>query len=299
MTFVAYQVSFSEAIPGLWGQMTHPSVPIRAEYLLMVILLVPVNWGIEAFKWKFLLQDIEKMSFTYAFKAVFAGVALAILTPARLGEYGGRIWYLTKGNRSRGAIVTGIGALGQITATLLLGLAGSIYFLSIQERFELFDPELGLAIVIGLSAVVLILYYHIDQLTRFLPRLPYLNSKKWVLNSIEGLSSFSHRRLNILLALSILRLLVYSSQFALILLLFKVEVSFLDAALLSSAVFLGQMLLPLPALAELGSRAALALLIFGTFSASPLSIISASLLLWLLNLSIPAMIGAVLMLFKK
>ena len=63
----------------------------------LVIVLVFVNWGFEAKKWKLLITPIQKMSFFTAFKSVLTGVTLSLNTPNRIGEYGGRILYVKEG----------------------------------------------------------------------------------------------------------------------------------------------------------------------------------------------------------
>ena len=59
-----------------------------------VIVMVFINWGLEARKWQVLLEPIQKMSFIRAFKSVLGGLALSLNTPNRMGEYGGRILYV-------------------------------------------------------------------------------------------------------------------------------------------------------------------------------------------------------------
>src|SRR5262249_6990083 len=58
-----------------------------------VAVMMLLNWGLEACKWRLLLWPLEKISFGRSFKAILAGVALALNTPNRIGEYGGRVLY--------------------------------------------------------------------------------------------------------------------------------------------------------------------------------------------------------------
>ncbi len=51
-----------------------------------VLMLMFVNWGIEARKWQLLVSSIQTVSFGKAFKAVFSGQALGFNTPNRMGE---------------------------------------------------------------------------------------------------------------------------------------------------------------------------------------------------------------------
>jgi len=53
----------------------------QAWKVWVVILLVLVNWGLEAWKWQLLMKPLEGLSFCKAFKATLSGVAFALNTP--------------------------------------------------------------------------------------------------------------------------------------------------------------------------------------------------------------------------
>src|SRR5690606_36936685 len=59
--------------------------------LLLIVLLMFVNWLLEAAKWKFLIKKIQPISTWRAIESVFCGLTLAVFTPNRVGEYGGRV----------------------------------------------------------------------------------------------------------------------------------------------------------------------------------------------------------------
>src|SRR5688500_12741182 len=59
-------------------------------YLAAVILLMPVNWLLETWKWHSYLSVHARVNFARAFKAVTGGIPLSLFTPNRIGEYGGR-----------------------------------------------------------------------------------------------------------------------------------------------------------------------------------------------------------------
>ena len=80
--------------------------------LALVLVLMLLNWGLEATKWKFLLRKIEIITFTKAMKSIFAGACVSIFTPNRLGEFGGRIFYLKPSNRVYGVMITFIYTTG-------------------------------------------------------------------------------------------------------------------------------------------------------------------------------------------
>ena len=268
-------------------------------FLVAAFFLLPFNWGIEALKWQYLLRGIERISFTKALKAVLAGVSLAIITPSRIGEYGGRIWYLKQGLRLKGIVVTIVGSIGQITVTLVLGSAGLLFFFFKTDFPPHIPSGLVIALVVLFIAFSLFLFFRLEWLGFLLQRLSILKSRRKWIRAVRVFSYYGREKLAGLLFLSAARFAVYALQFALLLKFFHVSVPVFEGTLLSSAVFMGQMMLPVPAIAEFGTRSGLTIFVFGTFSASPLPLISASLALWLINLALPAFFGAILLLFKK
>lgn len=60
----------------------------------VVLLLMLVNWLLEAFKWRYITRHLSKMSVIDSVEAVLCGLTWAIFTPNRLGEYAGRVLFL-------------------------------------------------------------------------------------------------------------------------------------------------------------------------------------------------------------
>jgi len=60
-------------------------------------------------------------------------------------------------------------------------------------------------------------------------------------------------------------------------------------------IFLIQTLVPSIALIEIGVRTNVALFVLGLISSNAIGILSASLLLWMINLMLPAIVGAFLL----
>src|SRR5690606_36486723 len=89
--------------------------------LWSVILMVFINWGIEARKWQILIQPVQKMRFITAFKSVITGVTLSINTPNSIGEYGGRILFVKDGNRIKAISLSIAGSISQLIITLIMG----------------------------------------------------------------------------------------------------------------------------------------------------------------------------------
>ena len=101
--------------------------------IYMALLLVPVNWGLEARKWQVLIKPVETIRFFSAFKAVLSGLAFSMNTPNRIGEYGGRVLYIHEGHRWKAFSLTVIGSFSRLIITLLMGLGDCCFYCSTRK----------------------------------------------------------------------------------------------------------------------------------------------------------------------
>jgi hypothetical protein len=96
----------------------------------------------------------------------------------------------------------------------------------------------------------------------------------------------------IALLYSVLRYLIFSSQFLILLHVFEVDINFFQSILSVMIVFFFITLTPTITIAEIGVRGSVALLVFMKFSSNVIGILSSTFLLWVINLIIPAIIGS-------
>ncbi len=156
------------------------------------LLLMPVNWGLEARKWQVLLRPLEKLPFWTSFKAILSGVAFSINTPNRIGEYGGRILYVKEGHRWKAVSLTIVGSFSQLIITLLFGLGGLVFLLS--------DPVTGPAVAgyalwikallygsLLVTAILLLVYFRLGWILQWMERIPKTGRFTQHLTVIENL----------------------------------------------------------------------------------------------------------------
>ncbi|MCK7559184.1 flippase-like domain-containing protein [Chitinophaga sedimenti] len=136
--------------------------------LIGVILLMLLNWGIEARKWQLLVKPLEAVPFRRAFMAILSGVSLSINTPNRIGEYGGRILYVKNRNKLKAIAATVVGSFSQLIATAVFGLAGLIYYLDnfgLEHAGSHFTGPMKeillLGILIVVSFLIILLYFRL------------------------------------------------------------------------------------------------------------------------------------------
>jgi hypothetical protein len=89
--------------------------------------------------------------------------------------------------------------------------------------------------------------------------------------------------------------MVFTLQYVLILKLFGIELSVIDSIICIALNFFLITIIPTYALAEIGIRGTVAVTIFSVYGISSLPVLSAALLIWIINLAIPALIGTLIL----
>jgi len=89
--FLIYQIKTANSQEDIKYILTQKDWTEKIYLLIFVIVLMPVNWFLESLKWKKLMKSFLNISIKDAIKAVLVGVSFGVVTPARLGEYGGRV----------------------------------------------------------------------------------------------------------------------------------------------------------------------------------------------------------------
>ena len=92
--------------------------------LVMIVLMMFLNWFLEALKWQFLISKIEQISIIRSIRAIFSGITVSAFTPNRVGEYGGRVFCLEKADRIQAVLITVIGSMAQLVTTIFFGCMG-------------------------------------------------------------------------------------------------------------------------------------------------------------------------------
>lgn len=262
----------------------------------LVFILLPVNWGMEARKWQLLLRPLERVSFATAFKSVLAGCSVTMLTPNRIGEYGGRIIYVKEENRLDAIPLTILGSVSQLFVTLIMGTIGLavLKYYKGDEVFKFLPSYAGdvlFFLSIAASAFFLLLYLRAGLIVKLLGRVKRL--KKFV-DHILLLNTFSRKQLLRILSLSFFRYMVFILQYILLLRVMHVEIDFVSCFWLLTIFYLVMAMAPTIGFTELPVRAAAIVEILQPFDGNILGMQAAALGIWLINLVLPAVAGSIL-----
>ncbi len=269
----------------------------------VVVVLVFFNWGFEARKWQYLTAPIEKINFFKAFRSVLSGVTLSLNTPNRIGEYGGRILYLSDGNRLKGISLSIAGSISQLIITLFMGCIGLTWLLlfGIPKGTSImglshFWIEVLLLISAIVTIIVILFFFRLAWLIRAVEKIPRAHK---LIPYISVLDKFENKILLSLLGISFFRYCVFILQYILLWQLLDVDISWISGVWLVSILFLVMAVVPSFAIADLGIRGQFSVALVGYFSTNTIGILGTTLGIWILNLFLPAVAGSLMILGIK
>ena len=280
-----------------WNTMTWN---VMCPLLVLMILLMFLNWGMETVKWRFLMQKVYPLSFFASLKSVLAGVCVSVIFPNRSCDFIGRAFILPQGYALKGTLVTWVGNIAQLAVTLFFGLSGLIYVLLKGHGIAPYTMAyiIGTIVLVILLSLILWAYFNIATFVKFLHRI----NGKWankIADKLNFLEYYTFKELSIALAWSIGRYIVFVFQLYLALRLCSGSVPLGAALGISCVYFLFTTIIPTWVLSEIGVRASVAIVLFGpavsyfpSLGLNTAVVIFPTILLWCVNMVLPAVLGS-------
>ena len=285
------KIIHNQNITQIWSDIEYSFTSVRHIYLLILtIILIPINIYLEGVKWKFQLKPIENISYYKSFLSIFTGLTAGMFFPNRMGNFLGRIFMMENGDRIKAAMVTIVGGMAQMIATVSVGLIATIFF--VNKYFVLLTIS-----IILIVALLLLIYFNIHVLKYF----QFIIPKKFKEKTKEYFDVFSlydKKELLKILIISFLRYFIYTFQFVLLIWAFNIPLTYINAMIPISLTYLLMMIVPFITITEIAIRGSVSILVFekwfiinGISNSLELMVFSASSLLWILNIAIPSIIG--------
>ncbi|MCW3127995.1 MAG: hypothetical protein JWO03_3653 [Bacteroidetes bacterium] len=253
--------------------------------LLTVILLMPLNWALEAIKWKLLLKHSAHVTLREALRSVLGGLSIGFATPARVGEFAGRVMFLHKGERVDGIYLSALGGIAQSIVTFLTALFMLRFYTGKADVFFSAYSYVGFAL---LAFIMIGLYISFDQIVEWLH-----HRGLSIDNYIIPTGKTPHRNDKWLVFItSFFRYSVYVLQYYLLLRFVGIEGNLFEMTAAISLVLFLQSVSPLIPLTDMTVRGGIALLVFADYgNHMTIGIFMVPVMLWAINLLIPAIVG--------
>lgn len=294
LVYIVSRLSTEQAHFDQWAE----QINSKSLWLMgIVLLLIPINWGLEAARWKRMMRPVyAQLTLFRAFKGVIAGIATGMFTPNRVGEYAGRMWILPKDKRVAAITYTFLNRIYQMQITLISGTLALEYVYRFQFEilidlipisiFALQIMRYGLWAINIIAWISILLPHWLNTLfLRFLPTFSWVEKARGAIKHIDIKTLLS------VIGLGTIRYLVFSLQYYCLMLAFGYEGAFLLALSMISLIFFIKSIIPFVAVAELGIRESVAITVMGAFMLPAIMAFSSTFILYVCNIIVPALMG--------
>lgn len=254
---------------------------------IIVLLLMPLNWFLEIIKWKKLCKPLGNVSLKSAASGVLSGLSFSFITPHGWGDYFGRIMVLNYEDRGKLVGALFFGKMTQLFITVIAGILGIIMFVEVWPFLYLWYFVIFL-VVAALIAFNKTIYKLIK---------PYLFRIRYFFKIIK---TYSAKLILEVTGLSLLRYLVFTLQFLLIMKILDVDLSIIVIISGITWIFLVKSIIPsFNFLSDLGIREVGAVMFFENYMTDTGPVISATFIIWIINILMPAIFGSFFIFYLK
>lgn len=265
---------------------------VTLELLVLFLMVFSFfNWCAEAVKWKWMMSKTIHMNFRQSLKAVLAGLAVGFITPARTGDVVGRWINVSNEKKSSALAVFFYSSVFQTMVTLFTGTVAFVFLLMIYGSPNPTYKNAEFPILITAGIMTILVFYLALSATVH----KKTSGWKWFRNRnwLEQVNYPLKEKLNFLL-ISFIRYVFFMIQFVVVLYVFDVHDDIYYLIFSVAVIYLISFFLPSVIAGKLGVREAVAVLVLSGTTDSDLQIVTASLVIWIFNLAIPALTGAVI-----
>jgi len=293
--FLAYKLFTFNQYDELVIRWNHISI-YQVAWLVGVFALLPLNWFLEAVKWKMLTAHVQQIGYNDAFKAVLVGISTGFFTPNRVGELVGRILYLQPHHRKAGVALSVLNSITQNLIMALCGIPASILFFSFTQQVPFFNLPFYVGMLLLGFLLLGLLFYFFPIINNSLKKTRFASS---VTPYTDCVLEFKPNILLQIMGVSLLRYIVFCSQFWFLLQFFDIQLALWQAIIAIPATYLLVTFTPSMAFSEAAVRSAYAVLVIGVFAPNTVGIVLAGVGIWAVNFIIPMLVGSVIMIRTK
>lgn len=271
-----------------WSNFTNITIQ-RPMFLVLGVLLVILNIGSELLKWKIVLnQSAVESNLKHSLKSLLSGFAIGAIGFNGVGNFLGRIVWFSKRERWKLTFLTFYTNYSQLILTLSLGALFYILFPFKELGFSTLNLIL---VVVGI--LLLFSIYFFPSIFKFLFN-KWTNIQSNFVSSTKVMNRISFQ----ILGVSLFRYCVFSLQYFLILSSFLENVS-LEVLLLIPQIYFVSSIIPSLLIGKLVIRESVSLLVLTVFVQDEIVILLSSLIIWVVNIVLPALLGLIIITFWK
>ncbi len=244
----------------------------------LLMLLMGLNWMVEAKKWQILARGVQRISFASALKAILAGISMDAVLPFGAGAVGSKLLSLDGSGKQKllapVIMVQGI----QSFWTVAFGLVGVSQLAGYTNVFSIYG-DLHTVIFVSLIGIIVFIVWWI-----FWPE-----TRKYLLHSVK---SISLRIWGVITLLSLVRYVIFFVQLMVLSVYLAPEIPVFVLIGCITWMFFAKTIVPKPGhLGALGIRGASVVFFLNLAGYTASEVVLATLILWFINLAVPSLVG--------
>ncbi|MAP55503.1 lysylphosphatidylglycerol synthase domain-containing protein [Altibacter sp.] len=255
----------------------------KALWILPLFVgLAMLNWLLEILKWRTAIQPVQNLSIRDAAQQSLTALAVSLITPNRIGEYGAKAFYFPAEKRKQVLLLNFVSSTAQMATTVFFGsigilLVATTYDLSFSTHYLLvFAMVLLVLVLLGWNLKereLLIKGFSLQKVYTYITKLP---------STLKGK----------LLLFSLLRYLCFSYLYLKLLRFFEADLALSEAYPLIFAMYLLVSVIPTIFLFDVVVRGGAALWLFSLAGVPELTVLCTVLAMWILNFVFPSLLGS-------
>jgi hypothetical protein len=258
--------------------------------ILFLIILSTFNWLLEIFKWQNLVSIFKKISIKNSLQQSLGSLTVSLFTPNRIGEYGAKALFYTSEFRRKIVLLNFLGNMMQMLVTVVFGGIG-LYFFILEHPINInYHSNLW----------VLVILLFISTLILFALKKKEVNIKgvsvEKVIVFFKNIPVKNHL---LCLVFSVFRYLIFSFQFYFLLELFGIDLTYKDAMVVISSMYLLASIVPSIFIFDVVIKGSVAVYLFSIVGVNELTTLSVVTCMWLLNFVFPSILGSIFVLKFK
>ncbi len=269
--------------------------------IILILILLAVNIWVQFVRWGFVSSKmLGNNNKKEIFSSLFHGFAWGIITPLRAGEFFAR--KIPMKNKSVFNVVTAavVEKFFLMPAVFLVGGIFALFFVTYHLALEQIWLISVWVLFLLASALVIFVLFNYRKAKRVLDKMvPPKGKIRDFYTKLENLSGLRRSETGYLLLLSVLLYFIYTLQFALSIFAFTNSTDFFTCYWISNLVIFSKNFVPPVTLGEVGVRETITIYFAGKFGLQASAAFNGAVLIFLINILLPALIGLYFVLKEK
>jgi uncharacterized membrane protein YbhN (UPF0104 family) len=227
-------------------------------------------------------QSSTKTTFPEAAIQSLASLTTSLITPNRIEEYGAKSLYFKKALRKKIITLNLIGNVSQLIVTSAFGIIGCLYLFF---NFTIKLNYVNLLFILLFFVFIFLAIWFIDK--------EEITFKGYSTRAFKKLmNDFSRKSIQKIVLLSTFRYLIFSHQFYFLVLIFNVDILYLDAMICIFSMYLIASIIPMLSLFDVLIKGSVAIIVFSFYQVNEASMLAIVLIMWIFNFVLPSIVGS-------